>query len=302
MKLLKKALDFFIHPGHNLIIIFAFSLIISLLSLLITLTIPYLLLRIVTGILFVITAIYVTYLIIRYLRVQIKEVLGRLPLLRYVVYDYRIRTVVFALLTTLYDISYGLFNFIFGLVNEQYWTIQIGFYYISLCFIRGFVSVYGTRLILKAGNNYARRGAEIAIFKECAILLLFLEAPLALAVTALFIQPKVEESLIIALAFAIYTITKLVLAVFNVFKARKTSNMYVMSLRNINLTDAIVSLFSLEAVMMVTFGDISIISSSKLTLITGVFLMLFTFILPITMLVRTHKETKNLRTEYFSRI
>ena len=60
---------------------------------------------------------------------------------------------------------------------------------------------------------------------------------------------------IVMIAMAAYTFTKITLAVINLVKARKSSSAKIVTLRNISLSDACVSIFALQRSMLVSFGD-----------------------------------------------
>jgi divalent metal cation (Fe/Co/Zn/Cd) transporter len=60
---------------------------------------------------------------------------------------------------------------------------------------------------------------------------------------------------IVMIAMAAYTFTKITLAVINLVKARKSASEKIVTLRNISLSDACVSIFALQRSMLVSFGD-----------------------------------------------
>ena len=58
---------------------------------------------------------------------------------------------------------------------------------------------------------------------------------------------------IVMIAMAAYTFTKITLAVINLVKARKSASAKIVTLRNISLSDACVSIFALQRSMLVSF-------------------------------------------------
>lgn len=61
-------------------------------------------------------------------------------------------------------------------------------------------------------------------------------------------------------AVAAYTFLNLTIAIFNLFKARKQDDLYVQSIRNINLANAIVSIFVLQVALFQAFSPESNLS------------------------------------------
>ena len=59
------------------------------------------------------------------------------------------------------------------------------------------------------------------------------------------------------IAIATYSFTKITLAIINLVKARKSTSAKLVTLRNISLASAFVSIFTLQRSMLVSFGNMS---------------------------------------------
>lgn len=74
---------------------------------------------------------------------------------------------------------------------------------------------------------------------------------------------------IIMITIATYTFSMLTMAIVNIFKARKSSDIKVIAIRNISLGGAVVSMFSLEKSMMATFGENSVEYAFLMQILSG---------------------------------
>lgn len=94
-----------------------------------------------------------------------------------------------------------------------------------------------------------------ACLSESVVLLIIdltLIAPVSLMVTQ---QRALDYSAITAIATAAYTVYKVAVATKKYNTARKQSNMAVMTLKRINFKEAMVSVLTLQYVLVTTFGN-----------------------------------------------
>lgn len=148
----------------------------------------------------------------------------------------------FSLLSLLFNTAFCAYHIVFGVVTHSWWLFTIGIYYGILSIVRFVV------LQLKNNNGF--------IMKFTGVMLMLLSLSLVGTVILAVVRDRgIVMHEIVMIAMAAYTFTKITLAVINLVKARKSSSAKIVTLRNISLSDACVSIFALQRSMLVSFGD-----------------------------------------------
>lgn len=179
----------------------------------------------------------------------------RNPLTRRAYRDYEYRTLVTAACGTAINLGFTVYNGIWGILNHSVWFITMAVYYSLLGGMR-FFSIQAKR---KADMEREREKAfrrEIAVMKGDGVVLLLMTTALGSIVfykiTGNMVTPYSAE---LAIATAAYTFYKLIFAVRNMLKVRGLGSLILTAVRNIAFADALVSLFSLQVLMMVSFSS-----------------------------------------------
>ena len=94
---------------------------------------------------------------------------------------------------------------------------------------------------------------------------------------------------ILMIAMATYSFARITLAIINLIKARKSSSAKIITLRNISLSDACVSIFALQRSMLVSFGDMSQSDICIFNAVIGTAVCVIVFMLGLN-LVRNKKR------------
>ena len=148
----------------------------------------------------------------------------------------------FSLLSLLFNTAFCAYHIVFGVVAHSWWLFTIGIYYGILSIVRFVV------LQLKNNNGF--------IIKFTGVMLMLLSLSLVGTVILAVVRERgIVMHEIVMIAMAAYTFTKITLAVINLVKARKSSSAKIVTLRNISLSDACVSIFALQRSMLVSFRD-----------------------------------------------
>ncbi len=160
--------------------------------------------------------------------------------------DKLLRGVLFGLC---FDIAYGIYNAVIGILLSSWWLITLGAYYIVLAVMRFSL----LRIRQKADGDselelFARRFTGILLI----ILTVCLIGTVILSVTD---NRGSEHHEIIMITIALYAFTKITLAIIRLVQSSKQNSHVLTALRNISLADALVSIFSLQRSMLVSFGD-----------------------------------------------
>ena len=156
-----------------------------------------------------------------------------------------------------FNLIFAVYNCILGLTSHSIWFLTMGGYYTILSIMR--VSVI----------TFARkdRKNEFFIMKFIGAMIFVLSLILCFIVYMTVGQDgatKYHE--IVMITIALYAFTKITLAIIGFVKSRKSQRPYKKTLRSIAVTDSVVSIYSLQRSMLVTFdgmapGDIMLMNT-----------------------------------------
>lgn len=148
----------------------------------------------------------------------------------------------FSLLSLLFNAAFCVYHILFGIISHSWWLFTVGVYYGVLGVVRFVV------LQLEENNNF--------IMKFTGVMLMLLSLPLVGTVILAVVRDRgIVLHEIVMIEMAAYSFTKITLAIINLLKARKSTSAKIVTLRNISLSDACVSIFALQRSMLVSFGD-----------------------------------------------
>lgn len=199
------------------------------------------------------------YTLVRYfpaLRLRLRALAEKYEFTDKLLNRYGYRTIIFAIGSLAVGTLYALFNGAIALINGSVWYAALAVYYILLASMRG-------GIVFHHGKN-RKRDFETAAEKElratktyraCGTVLIFLPLCLSGAVTQMVLSRKpFDYADLTVYAAAAYTLYKVVMSVVNLFKARKSDDLTVRAVRNINFADALVSVLALQTAMLRALG------------------------------------------------
>lgn len=212
--------------------------------------------------------------------------------------DYGYRTVTVLVCSLTINIGFAVFNSVLGIISYSVWYGALAGYYLLLSAIRCGVLIGWQRAKKQTnGNETDLAVKKLHVFRNCGIALLVLEIALTVAVTQMVLAQKpMKNSQIVAIGFAAYTFYKVVMAIVNLRKARKLHDPIVQAIRNIGLTDAAVSLLSLQTTLIAVFSEVSAAGDMmSLNAVTGFTVCALTIILGVLMIINANVRLKKLR-------
>ena len=160
----------------------------------------------------------------------------------------------FALISLIFNVTFGAYHFMFGIVSGSWWLLTLGSYYLILSTIR-----------FAAQRTKSK---EWNITKFTGWMLMALSLPLVGTVILSVVRDRGHEfHMIVMIAMAIYAFTKVTLATINLAKSRRSTSGVLIALQNISFADAFVSIFALQRSMLVSFegmteGEIVIMNAA----------------------------------------
>lgn len=180
-----------------------------------------------------------------------------------------------ALLGLLFNVAFGAYNVVFGIFTHSWWLLTVGIYYAILSIVR-FV-------VLKT------KGSGSFITKFTGVMLMLLSLPLVGTVILAVVRDRgMVMHEIVMIAMAVYSFTKITLAIINIIKSRKSASARLITLRNVSLADACVSIFALQRSMLVSFGEMSATDICIFNAVIGSAVCVIVFLLGLN-LVRNKK-------------
>ena len=211
----------------------------------------------------------------------------RLPFANNLISSYGFRTIVFFVLSLTINVGFALFNGVMSIVTASVWYGIMACYYIFLSGLRGAVLFGGHKIKNRANDDGDRTYIlKLKLYRLCGISLFLLEIAMSAAVTLMILSERpTTYSQVMAIACAAYTFYKIIFAIINLSKVKKLNDPLLQALRNINLVDAAVSLFSLQVTMVAVFSDGKEMTMNIFNTIMGFIVCALAIVLGIIMIV-----------------
>ncbi len=185
------------------------------------------------------------------------------------------KTLKFALVSLIFNVVFGAYHLVFGIVSSSWWLLTLGTYYLILSIVRFAV------LISKSKEQF--------ITKFAGWMLMVLSIPLVGTVILSAVRDRGHEyHMIVMIAMATYAFTKITLATINLVKSRRSTSGALITLRNISFADAFVSIFALQRSMLVSFEGMTETEILIMNVALGSAVCVIVFLLGLN-LVRSEK-------------
>ena len=172
------------------------------------------------------------------------------------VFNYDFRTIVFSALSFVGGIGLAVFNIAIYAITESLWCGAMAFYHILLVILRGYVLFAHYKAKKKAIKSAEEQTLlEIKRYRFCGIVFISLTLCLVAMIAHIVRGDKVfDYDMYVTYTVAGFTLFQIVVAIVNYIKVQRNDSYTVRSLRCINLTTALVSFISLQAIALDTFS------------------------------------------------
>lgn len=176
------------------------------------------------------------------------------------------------------NLAYAAGNCALGFISRSWWFITVGAYYAVLAAARFCVLIVKHRAGGAADMElFARRisGALLVALSSC------------LAGMNILSAVKDRSTVfheIAMIAIALYAFTKITMTVIGMVKARKEPSPFAGTLRSISFADALVSIYSLQRSMLVSFPGMAPDEIQLMNILTGTAVWLTLLLLGINMI------------------
>ena len=170
--------------------------------------------------------------------------------------DETTRTFLLSALSLLVTLAFAGYHIFLFAAYGAAWNIGIAVYYGLLGGIRAFILLAEVILHRSGATDGRKERVRGRLFFVQSIVLFIIDVALVTPIFLMMLQEKdVNYTEIPAIASAVYTVYKIVTATINYVKNRKRQHLSVQILKNLNFVDALVSVLSLQYILIVTFGS-----------------------------------------------
>lgn len=184
---------------------------------------------------------------------------------------------------TFFNMIYGIFKLVIGLIYTSVWSGATGIYYVIL----GMMKLSLTKHVIKKSDEKK----QIVQYRNTGILMFLLNIAM---VGMIILMIKNGESAkypgFIIYAQAGYTFYILIIAIINVIKYRKNHTLLIAASKAINLVGAVMSMFILQIAMINQFGNAE--NLNILNTLSGSVTSIATISIAIYMIINSIKKTK----------
>ena len=181
-------------------------------------------------------------------------------------------------ISLIFNVAYALGNCIIGFLNHSWWFITIGAYYTVLAITRFSV----LQVKRKADGDY---DIELFARRITGILLVVL----SFCIVGVNVLSAIKDSgtafhEILMITVATYTFTKITVAIIGMVKVKRSASMVLKTLRNISLSDACVSVYTMQRSMLVSFPGMKTAEILLLNIFTGTAVWIIVLLLGINLI------------------
>lgn len=230
--------------------------------------------------------------------------------------NYGYRTLIFGLISLSLNIAYVVFMGILAIMTGSVWYMAITIYYLVLILIKGTVFYFKfaerkhRKSMIKLKNCQDNIEGEVELkdrsksfdpqikqaktYRYCGIMFILLTIAMSGIIVLMYTSNMYfEYAGLMIYAVATFTFYRLTVSIINLIKASKQDDLYVQSIRNINLASALVSIIVLQVSLFQAFSPQS--NTSIANGLTGGAVSIVILALGIFMIVKANKIIKNRR-------
>ena len=205
--------------------------------------------------------------------------------------DMHLRMKISLIATFLFNGAYAIFQFFIGLYHNSFWFYSMFAYYLILALTRFYLMKYTLRF---KPNEKIKE--ELIRYRKCGWMLLLLNITLSVMVFFMVYWNRTfKHHEITTIALATYTFISFSIAIVNFIKYRKYKSPIFNAAKSISLISVSVSIITLEATMLTSFGaDMDTVVRKLFLGLTGGFVSLFVICLALIIIIKGTKHLKKL--------
>lgn len=209
--------------------------------------------------------------------------------------DARLRVNVSLAATLTFNTAYAALQLMLGLYTSSLWYYSAAGYYFSLAVMRFFLFRH-----VRAHLAGEKMRGELKRYRACGCVFLLMNIALTVMLFIMvFSGRSFKHGMIITIAMAAYTFTALTVSIVNIFKYRKYNSPVYSAAKAISLASACVSMITLEATMLSTFGgaEMNVAEQRLMLAFSGAAVSAFVIFMALHMIYRSTKKLNQLKEE-----
>jgi len=236
---------------------------------------------------------YVLYLIMTYFLIvicirmynvakfKINKIIDNNKYLRKYKNDHKLRYKISLFTSLILNIVYAIFKLLSGIVFKSFWFISFALYYFLLIVLR-------SNIAKEELKNNTDLKDEFVEYKKTGIILLFTNVILTIIIL-IIVNQKIMNVYPdwMAITVAVYTFYLLFNSIYNLVKYRKYKSPLISSSKVINVITSLVSLISLEIILIPTFGGGQTEFFEIMVMATGGGIALIIIIISLYMIIKS---------------
>ena len=227
---------------------------------------------------------YFVYIVIYYtpkIKSKIVQLLKKYPFTNKMLENYGYRTIIISIISFILNVAYLAFLFVISIMSSSIWYLTIAIYYLVLSFMKG--------IVFYSKKKYPSETAQLKTHRFCGYMFIALTVALSGIIVLIYTSNMTfEYAGLMIYVVATFTFYKLTLAIFNMFKARKQSDILIQTIRNINLASALVSIIVLQVELFQAFSPESNLGFANG--LTGAGISIIILLIGILMIINSNKK------------
>lgn len=194
--------------------------------------------------------------------------------------DYKLRYQLSLFVSLLFNVIYALFEVISGILFSSWWFISLAIYYLLLIMLR-------FNILRDEFDKKKELREEYIRYRSTAIILLFINVILTMIIMIIVNQKIINVyPNWLAITVAVYTFYLIFSSIYNLIKYRKYKSPLISSAKVISVITSLVSLISLEIILIPTFGVDNIEFFEIMIMATGGGIAIIIMIISLYMIIR----------------
>lgn len=207
-----------------------------------------------------------------------------MPIMKKLIHENRFRTEIALYPGFCINVLYVIFKTATGIYYRSAWFISLGVYYLALAIMRFLLIHY-----IRFKKETSDKNDELRRYRMCGCMLFLINVALV-GITILAVKKNAGFTYpgYLIYVMAMYAFYSVITAVINLVKYRKYGSPILSAAKVINMSTALVSIFSLETAMLAEFGSESTEHFRiMMTALTGVGVSLIVLGMAVFMIVRS---------------
>lgn len=195
--------------------------------------------------------------------------------------DHKLRYKISLFTSLAFNIIYVIFKLVSGIVFKSVWFISFALYYLLLVILR-------TNIVKQELKHRTILKDEYLKYRKTAVILLFTNVILTIIIL-IIVNQKIMNIYPnwIAIAIAVYTFYLIYNSIYNFIKYRKYRSPLMSSAKVINVITSLISLISLEIVLIPTFGVNNVEFFEIMIMATGGGIAIIIVIISLYMIIKS---------------